>query len=113
MYKTIIFSIGSTNIKKDISKLNIGSVSPNDVLLIKRIIFEVNIFPIKRLSIAEKTSVIDLFGNFGISFFSSIKKSFSPFFILLPVKYIIIKINIKFIPITLYLIFSLVKKVFK
>ena len=51
-----------------------------------------------KVLITDKINEIDLFGSFGIGFFSSSKNGFNAFFILLLFMYIIMNRIIKLIP---------------
>ena len=62
------------------SKLNIGSDFTNNVLLNASIAFSVLNHEKIKPAIVAKAKDIDLFGNLGISIFSSTKNFFSPFF---------------------------------
>ena len=90
------------------SNPNTGSFIPNDVLLAHNRNCFISVFDTNVLTITDVTNDIDLFNNFGISFFSFSKNGFNPFFIPLFVKYIIMYNSTKLIPKIIYLHFKFV-----
>ena len=74
---------------------------PNSVPFNESITFSVIIDEVNIEIIVANTNDIDLFGNFGISLFSSLKNTFKPFFMNIVVMYIDKNIIIKLINITL------------